>query len=61
MNVMEYSAKEIFSEYGIPIPDGYMVASPDEVQEVMFPVVVKAQVQTGGRGKAGGIKFAATT
>jgi succinyl-CoA synthetase beta subunit len=61
MNVMEYSAKEIFQEYGIPTPDGYTVTSPGEIQEVMFPVVVKAQVQTGGRGKAGGIKFAATT
>jgi len=61
MNVMEYSAKEIFQEYGIPTPDGYTVTSPAEIQEVMFPVVVKAQVQTGGRGKAGGIKFATTT
>jgi succinyl-CoA synthetase beta subunit len=61
MNVMEYSAKEIFQQYGIPTPEGYVVTSPDEVGEVMFPVVVKAQVQTGGRGKAGGIKFASTT
>ena len=61
MNVMEYSAKEIFQQYGIPTPDGYTVTSQAEIQEVMFPVVVKAQVQTGGRGKAGGIKFAATT
>ncbi len=61
MNVMEYAAKEIFEQYGIPTPDGYTVTSPDEVQEVLFPVVVKAQVQTGGRGKAGGIKFASTT
>ncbi len=61
MNVMEYSAKEIFQQYGIPTPEGYMVTSPDDIQEVLFPVVVKAQVQTGGRGKAGGIKFAATT
>ena len=61
MNVMEYSAKEIFQQYGIQTPQGYMVTSPDDIQEVSFPVVVKAQVQTGGRGKAGGIKFAATT
>ncbi len=61
MNVMEYSAKEIFQQYGIPTPEGYMVTSPEEIQEVLFPVVVKAQVQTGGRGKAGGIKFAANT
>ena len=61
MNVMEYRAKEIFSQYGIPTPDGYVVSSPDEVREVLFPVVVKAQVQTGGRGKAGGIRFASST
>ncbi len=61
MNMMEYAAKEIFEQYGIPTPDGYTVTSPDEIQEVLFPVVVKAQVQTGGRGKAGGIKFASTT
>jgi succinyl-CoA synthetase beta subunit len=61
MNVMEYSAKELFQQYGIPTPEGYVVTSPEEVQEVLFPVVVKAQVQTGGRGKAGGIKFAGTT
>ena len=61
MNVMEYAAKEIFEQYGIPTPEGYTVTSPDEIQEVHFPVVVKAQVQTGGRGKAGGIKFANTT
>ncbi len=61
MNVMEYSAKEIFEQYGIPTPDGYSVTSPEEIREVVHPVVVKAQVQTGGRGKAGGIKFASTT
>ncbi len=61
MNVMEYSAKELFQQYGIPTPEGYMVTSPEEIQEVLFPVVVKAQVQTGGRGKAGGIKFVGTT
>ncbi len=61
MNVMEYRAKELFEEYGIPTPEGYVATSPDEIQEVVFPVVVKAQVLTGGRGKAGGIKFASTT
>jgi succinyl-CoA synthetase beta subunit len=61
MNVLEYSAKELFQQYGIPTPEGYMVTSPHDVKEVMFPVVVKAQVQTGGRGKAGGIKFADST
>ena len=61
MNVMEHSAKELFQQYGIPTPEGYVVSSPDDIQEVVSPVVVKAQVQTGGRGKAGGIKFASTT
>jgi succinyl-CoA synthetase beta subunit len=60
MNVLEYRAKEIFSEYGIPTPEGYVVTSPDGIKEPVHPVVVKAQVQTGGRGKAGGIKFAST-
>ena len=61
MNVLEYRAKEIFAEYGIPTPEGYVLTSPDEIQELVHPVVVKAQVQTGGRGKAGGIRFASTT
>ncbi len=61
MNLMEYRAKELFREFGIPTPEGYVVDSPDAVQKVDRPVVVKAQVLTGGRGKAGGIQFAAST
>jgi succinyl-CoA synthetase beta subunit len=61
MNLMEYRAKELFREFGIPTPEGYVAETPDAVQKVDRPVVVKAQVLTGGRGKAGGIQFAATT
>jgi succinyl-CoA synthetase beta subunit len=61
MNLMEYRAKELFREFGIPTPEGYVAETPDAVKEVDRPVVVKAQVLTGGRGKAGGIQFAATT
>jgi succinyl-CoA synthetase beta subunit len=61
MNLMEYRAKELFREFGIPTPEGHVVDSPDAVQKVDSPVVVKAQVLTGGRGKAGGIQFASTT
>lgn len=59
MNLYEYKAKEIFERYGIPIQKGIVVSSPGDVPEDLhYPVVVKAQVLTGGRGKAGGIKFA---
>ncbi len=58
MNLYEYQAKELFKKYGIPIPTGRHAASEKDLQWEKFPVVVKAQVLTGGRGKAGGIKFA---
>ena len=58
MKLHEYKAKEIFSKYGIPVPNGLLVADPDELREFKFPVVLKSQVLVGGRGKAGGIKFA---
>jgi succinyl-CoA synthetase beta subunit len=62
MKIHEYQAKEIFAKFGIPVPLGKVAFSPDEVkqiaQEVGKPVMVKAQVHVGGRGKAGGIKFA---
>ncbi len=56
----EWMAKNILARYGIPVPQGYVVSSPGEVREVTHPVVLKAQVLVGGRGKAGGIKFAST-
>lgn len=57
MNLYEYQAKELFKRYGIPVPLGKHIGSNDELTWEKYPVVVKAQVLTGGRGKAGGIKF----
>jgi succinyl-CoA synthetase beta subunit len=63
MNLHEYQAKEIFRNYGIPVPAGHVAASADEAvaaaKKLGGPVwVVKAQVHAGGRGKAGGVKLA---
>ncbi|MBI4552780.1 MAG: ADP-forming succinate--CoA ligase subunit beta [Candidatus Latescibacteria bacterium] len=64
MNIHEYQAKDIFSNYGIPIPRGRVARTPDEARQVATEygttVVVKAQVHVGGRGKAGGVKLART-
>lgn len=57
MNLYEYQAKELFKKYGIPIPLGRHAKSEVDLKWDNYPVVVKAQVLTGGRGKAGGIKF----
>jgi succinyl-CoA synthetase beta subunit len=62
MNLHEYQASEIFSSHGIPTNGGRVAESPEEAsaiaQELGGAVVVKAQVHTGGRGKAGGVKLA---
>jgi succinyl-CoA synthetase beta subunit len=62
MKIHEYQAKQIFAEAGIPVPDGEAVTTSAEVREVAEkynqPVMVKAQVHVGGRGKAGGVKYA---
>ena len=62
MRFFENIAKQIFSQEGIPILEGHVAYSPEEAMtissEMGVPVVVKAQVLTGGRGKAGGVKFA---
>lgn len=58
--LMEYAGKELFRRYGIPTPDGYLCRDPEAILKVNKPVVVKAQVQIGGRGKAGGIRFGST-
>lgn len=63
MKVHEYQAKEIFSQYGIPVERYVLCNTPDEAvkafrQLEVDKVVVKAQVLTGGRGKAGGVKLA---
>ena len=58
MKLYEYKAKEIFEKYGIPVPKGITISNSDELKEFTFPAVIKSQVLIGGRGKAGGIKFA---
>ena len=64
LDLYEYQGKELFRRYGIAVSDGRLATSPTEARdaadEIGYPVVVKAQVLTGGRGKAGGIKLAAT-
>ena len=63
MKTLEYEGKEVFRKYGLPVPRGIPAASAKQAAaaaaEIGGEVVVKAQVHTGGRGKAGGIKFAA--
>ncbi len=61
VKVYEYRAAELFRKHGIPTVEGYLAQSVAEIRPVTAPVVVKAQVLTGGRGKAGGVKIAATT
>ncbi|MDH2423889.1 ADP-forming succinate--CoA ligase subunit beta [Sphaerisporangium sp. TRM90804] len=62
MDLFEHQAKELFAEYGIPVPRGVVAHTVDEAraaaEELTGRVVVKAQVKTGGRGKAGGVKLA---
>lgn len=62
MDLMEYKSVELFCQYGVPAHRGVVVDSIDEIDaiadQIEYPAVVKAQVQIGGRGKAGGIKFA---
>ena len=62
MDLYEYQGKQVFARYGIPVSEGRLATTSDEAraaaEELGGPVVVKAQVLTGGRGKAGGIKLA---
>ncbi|RUA00143.1 MAG: ADP-forming succinate--CoA ligase subunit beta [Deltaproteobacteria bacterium] len=65
MKIHEYQAKELFRHYGIPIPDGQVAFSVDEAAATarrlgQYPVVVKAQIHAGGRGKGGGVQLADT-
>lgn len=62
MNLHEYQAKAIFSQYGLPVPDSKVVTTAEEAEAAAASlatskVVVKAQVHAGGRGKAGGVKL----
>lgn len=65
MDLMEYQAQQLFMAGGVPVKKGVVAADAEnlvmlaEAEEMTYPLVVKAQVQVGGRGKAGGIKFAA--
>lgn len=62
MDLFEYQGKQYFAQFGIPISAGAVADTPDEAvlaaEQVGYPVVIKAQVLVGGRGKAGGVKLA---
>lgn len=64
MKIHEYQAKEVLARYGIPVQPGKVAATPEEAEAIAQflggPVVIKAQVYVGGRGKAGGIQFGDT-
>jgi succinyl-CoA synthetase beta subunit len=64
LDLYEYQGKQLFARFGIPVSEGRLAETPEEAraaaEELDGPVVVKAQVLTGGRGKAGGVKLAAT-
>jgi len=64
LKVHEYQAKEVFARYGVPIPRGRVAETPEQAEaiarELGVRCIVKSQVHVGGRGKAGGIKLAAT-
>ena len=64
MLLYEYQAKALVEQEGVPIPSGFLADGPEELvlrlQELKFPVFLKAQVLSGGRGKAGGIRMAKT-
>ncbi len=63
MDLLEYQGKQLFAKHGVPVPEGKPATTVDEASsaaaDLGYPVVVKAQVLVGGRGKAGGIKVAA--
>ena len=63
MNIHEYQAKELLRKYSIPVPEGGVAFTTDEAKGIAkglggYPVVVKAQIHAGGRGKGGGVKVA---
>ncbi|MCU1686110.1 MAG: Succinate--CoA ligase [ADP-forming] subunit beta [Amycolatopsis sp.] len=64
MDLFEHQARDLFAAHGVPVPSGSVAKTPEEAREAAVrvgrPVVVKAQVKTGGRGKAGGVKLANT-
>src|SRR5258705_1336905 len=64
MKIHEYQGKQLLAKYGVTVPRGVVVTSADQVQAAVdqlgLPVVVKAQIHAGGRGKGGGVKLART-
>jgi succinyl-CoA synthetase beta subunit len=62
MDLLEYQGKQVFARHGVPVPSGRHAQAVDEAaaaaDDIGYPCVIKAQVQIGGRGKAGGIKVA---
>ncbi len=62
MDLLEYQGKQLFARHGVPVPDGRPARGVQDAliaaDEIGYPCVIKAQVQIGGRGKAGGIKLA---
>ena len=63
MKIHEYQAAQLFRDYGLPVPGGHLAVTAEEAYEIaqtLSPCVVKAQVHSGGRGKAGGVKMAST-
>lgn len=65
MKIHEYQAKNLFKTFNVPVPDGTVAFSVDEAKTAAkdlggFPVVVKAQIHAGGRGKGGGVKLASS-
>jgi succinyl-CoA synthetase beta subunit len=62
MDLLEYQGKQLFARHGVPVPTGKPARTVEEAvaaaEEIGYPCVIKAQVQIGGRGKAGGIKVA---
>lgn len=64
MRLYEYEAKKLFTKFGIPITSGEVIQTPEQArafaEKLNKPVVLKAQILSGGRGKAGGVKFANT-
>ena len=63
MKIHEYQAKELLKEYGAPVPEGTVCLTPEEVfvaAKALGPCVLKAQIHSGARGKAGGVKFTST-
>lgn len=64
MDLFEYQAKELFAKHNVPTTPGRVTTTAEDAkaiaEEIGKPVMIKAQVKVGGRGKAGGVKYAAT-